>query len=452
MSPPIRSRLPAAWLLLGLLGFSTLHAGESGEPEEIESLRLEIQRMQAELATLQRRLEQVAPEAERSPPEPASASASASAIDDSSDEALASRVAALEQQQDPPQPSGIEFGGAVRLNYAWRDYDEDNKDRVGDFEIELFRINVDGAVGDVLLSAEWRRYNDFQAIHHAWLGYDISDRLQAQVGIHQVPFGLLPYASHSFWFGGTYYLGFEDDYDTGLKFIHRPNDDWTLHYAFYKNPEYASDSRFGRYSFDLVTGGEQRNSEINQLNFRAERHFSLSEATSLGLGFSIEGGQIWNDSTKSKGDRWAAAAHLNADAGPWNMQLQALRYEFKPENPAGVSEDFVQTGAFDFPFLMAAEANVYSANLARSLPVSVGPIDGMSCYNDFTLIDPRVADSAESIQNVTGCSVSAGGVFAYFDWIAGKNMWFAGGDGIGLNGDSAGRWRSRFNVNLGFYF
>jgi hypothetical protein len=450
MSPAIRSRLPAACLLLGLSGSSILHAGEPGSSDEVELLREQIVRMQSELAALQHRLDQIDAAGSPSvaePPSVAPDSAEAGSVD-----ALESRVAALEGQQLAPEPSGIDFGGALRLNYAWRDFDESNKDRVGDFELELFRINVDGAVGDVLLSAEWRRYNDFQAIHHGWLGYDFSETLQGQVGIHQVPFGLLPYASHSFWFGGTYYLGFEDDYDSGVKFIHRPNDDWTLHYAFYKNPEYANDSRFGRYSFDLVTSGEQQNSEINQLNFRAERHLELSTDATLDLGVSLEGGQIWNQTTRSKGERWAVAAHVNADVGPWNVQLQGLRYSFNPENPAGVSEDFVQTGAFDFPFLMAAEANVYSVNLARSLPVSFGPVDGMTCYNDFTLIDPRVADSAESIQNVTGCSVAAGGVFAYFDWIAGKNMWFAGGDGIGLNGASAGRWRSRFNVNLGFYF
>jgi len=450
MSPVFRSRLPAAFLLLGLFGFSMLHAGEPGSSDEVESLRQQIERMQAELVALQHRLDRLESVESRSRSEPLSVVPGAAG--DGSVDALESRVATLEDQQVEPDPSGIEFGGAVRLNYAWRDYDEDNKDRAGDFEIELFRINVDGAIGEVLLSAEWRRYNDFQAIHHGWLGYDFSETLQGQVGIHQVPFGLLPYASHSFWFGGTYYLGFEDDYDTGVKFIHRPNDDWTMHYAFYKNPEYASDSRFGRYSFDLVTGGEQQNSEINQLNFRAERHLALGADATVDLGVSLEGGQIWNEATRSKGDRWAVAAHLNADVGLWNMQLQGLRYDFNPDNPADVSEDFVQTGAFDFPFLMAAEANVYSINLARSLPVSLGPVDGMTCYNDLTLIDPRVSDSAESIQNVTGCSVSAGGVFAYFDWIAGKNMWFAGGDGIGLNGVSAGRWRSRFNINLGFYF
>jgi hypothetical protein len=40
----------------------------------------------------------------------------------------------------------------------------------------------------------------------------------------------------------------------------------------------------------------------------------------------------------------------------------------------------------------------------------------------------------------------------YVDWIAGNNMWFAGGPGIGIDDGSPSRWHSRLNVNIGFYF
>lgn len=351
----------------------------------------------------------------------------------------------------PAEEEGINFGGAVRLNYAWRDYDDTNKDRAGDFELELFRINARGTVGEVILDAEWRRYNDFQAIHHAWVGYEFDDSKHVELGITRVPFGILPYASHSFWFSGAYYMGFEDDYDTGVKFVQEAGD-WDFQYAFFKNPEYANDGRADRYSFDLVTGGDQQNAEINQLNFRAARTLSHGEDSSTELGLSLEAGQIYNYTTEDTGDRWAVAAHMNGNYGKWNLQLQGLSYEFNPENPTGVSDDFVQFGAFAFPFLMAAKGEVYTANVARSFDVDWGPITGVTCYNDFTYIDPRVDNSAESMQNVTGCAFSAGGLYTYVDWIAGKNMWFAGGDGVGLNGGSADKWRSRLNINLGYYF
>lgn len=443
--------------VLTLAGTGSLRADDQSSADQIERLEQQIRQMQQQLEQMQKRLKLISGAQESAAgdaplsPEPIAAEERVDPAETESLAELEQRVNTLEEAEVRTLPD-IAFGGALRLNYSWRDFDDANKDRLGDFELELFRINTDGRIGDIVLSAEWRRYNDFQAIHHGWLGYDFTPSLQGQIGISQVPFGLLPFASHSFWFGGTYYLGFEDDYDTGVKFVHTPDEDWTFHYAFYKNPEYANDDRFGRYSFDLVTDGDQQNEEINQLNLRAERHFTFSSETSLDLGVSLEGGQIFNRITRDEGERYAVAAHANALVGPWNLQFQALRYEFNPENPEGVADNFVQTGAFEFPFLMAAKGEVLTANVARTVPVSFGPVTGATCYNDFTFINPDVRDSADSIQNVTGCSVAIGGIFAYFDWITGKNMWFAGGDGIGRNATSAGKWRSRLNVNIGFYF
>lgn len=465
-SAPRHLSNPAGWCSSVLFMVAVLWADAIlASADDVESIKRQVAELQEQLDLLREQLATLesAGESEAlndpgtaadATPDPQQAGASAESSGTTPETAvttLAAEVASLDDRLDELAPA-IELGGALRLNYAWRDYDDSNKDRVGDFELELFRVNARGTVGDVILDAEWRRYNDFQAIHHGWVGYDFSDQLQGQLGITQVPFGILPYASHGFWFGGTYYLGLEDDYDTGIKFVHTPSDDWTFHYAFFKNPEYASDSRAGRYSFDLVTGGDQQNAEVNQLNLRAERHLSFGSNRTLDLGLSYEVGGIYNDITRETGDRFAVAAHADANLGPWNLQFQGIRYEFEPENPDGVSDAFVQTGAFGFPFLMAAKADVLSVNVARDLPVQFGPITGMTCYNDFTYIHPDVRNSADSIQNVTGCSVAAGGIFAYFDWIAGKNMWFAGGDGIGRNADTAGKWRSRLNVNIGFYF
>ena len=349
----------------------------------------------------------------------------------------------------PQAPEGIDFGGAVRLNYGWKDYDPVSKDRGGDFELELVRINMDGQVGDVGLSAEYRFYNGFEAVHHAYFEWPVRDEgWRGQLGISQVPFGILPYASHSYWFGGTYYMGFEDDYDTGLKFLWNEGP-WEAQFAFFKNPEYADDSRYGRYSFDVATGDDQFNSETNQWNARVARRIEHAGGHTV-LGASAQYGDVYNSATGRDGDRWAAAVHANPYVGVWNFMLQYIDYEFDPENPEGISGDTVQMSGFDFPFLMAAEGGVLSANVARSFDLSFGPIDGITCYNDFTHISPDAASwQRESIQNVTGCSVSAGGIYTYIDWVAGKNMWFAGGPGIGLDDTE---WRSRLNINLGYYF
>lgn len=133
---------------------------------------------------------------------------------------FADRLEALEQRAEisaPPEPPEasppespepvLTIGGAVRLNYNWREFSEPDKDKVGDFGFELFRLDVNGEYGDLTLSAQYRWYAPFEAVHHAYVGYQLSPEWEAQLGIHQVPFGILPYASHSFWFGATYLLG-----------------------------------------------------------------------------------------------------------------------------------------------------------------------------------------------------------------------------------------------------
>ena len=151
------------------------------------------------------------------------------------------------------------------------------KDKFGDFGFELFRIDVNGEYGNLGLSVQQRWYSNFNAVHHAYFSFNISEALDLHLGIHQVPFGILPYASHSFWFGATYYLGFEDDYDTGLKLLYKSNA-WDFQAAFYKNSEYVNSSRYGRYSFDLVTSDDQQNEEVNQLNIRIAHDIKLANS------------------------------------------------------------------------------------------------------------------------------------------------------------------------------
>ncbi len=118
----------------------------------------------------------------------------------------------------------IRIGGALRVNYGYQDWSETSKDKGGDFAFDTFRFNLDGSIKDIIFSAEYRFYPeyDFNTIHHGYMGYNFTDDLQVQLGIHQVPFGLQPFASHNFWFSGLYYIGLEDDYDMGIKLLYNP--------------------------------------------------------------------------------------------------------------------------------------------------------------------------------------------------------------------------------------
>jgi hypothetical protein len=303
----------------------------------------------------------------------------------------------------------------------------------------------------VLISAEYRWYSYQDVIHHGWLGYNFGENWQAQLGVTQVPFGLLPYASHNWWFAVPYYLGFEDDYDLGLKTIW-DRDGWNLQLAFFKNEEYGSASRLKRYSFDIVSD-LQDNEETNQFNARIARTLTHGDSSTTELGLSGQWGQIYNSATDDHGDMWAAAAHVNGTYGPLNVMLQALSYDYRPENPDGVDNDTIEMGAFDVSSLVASEGEIYLVGVSYDVPVAWGPISKLTFYNDYSILD-KSGVGPDSQINTTGCLITAGPVYTYIDLILGKNAQFLGGgdNPFGAADDSDDEWNKRFNVNVGYYF
>jgi hypothetical protein len=343
------------------------------------------------------------------------------------------------------------IGGAVRINYFWQDYNEQRKDRNGDFGFELFRIDVNGKYDQLFLSIQYRWYAYFEAVHHAYFGYKFSPDVEFQIGIHRVPFGILPYGSHSFWFDAIYYLGFEDDYDTGFKLIYKPGE-WDFQAAFYKNTEYIDASRTERYSFDLVTAEEQTNEEINQFNFRIARIINPVPDLKIDVGGSMEYGQIYNQTTRNKGSRFAYALHSDLYYRSWNFQFQWTHYEFVPKNPEGVDPRTVQLAAFQFPFLIAAKGDVITLNFAKDFELGWLLLDKVKCYIDFSKVIPNKIYGDNSTQIVVGSTLIKKGLYTYVDFIFGQNMWFAGGPGVGLESPDSNKWYSRLNINFGFYF
>lgn len=354
-------------------------------------------------------------------------------------------IAALALTGTQTAIADVKIGGAVRLNYAWKDYDQSNKDKNGEWDIELFRIDINGDDGNWFYSAQYRWYQDFEAIHHAYVGYKFDEDRSVKVGVTLVPFGLLPVSSHGFWFGGTYYLGLEDDYDTGVVYEQKDGD-WLFHAAYFHNAEYQSGDRYDRYSFDLAAVDGQRADENGQINLRAERtlHFASSK---LKLGASAQIGRLYRYDSKTHDSRWAGALHADwsNDAG-WQVQLQEAHYKYD------TGTDTVELSAFQFPFPVASEADVVSLNLAKTFTVNNDFVDTVTCYNDHTQTLASGQGVDNSIQNVTGCLLVKGGLYTYIDWIAGKNMWFAGGDGIGFDSPDNTGWHSRLNINIGYYF
>ena len=378
---------------------------------------------------------------------------------------------------------GINLGGAVRVNYSYLDWDEGDDERYGDFDFDTFRINLDGEIKGILLSAEYRFYPqyDFHTPHHAWFGYDFTDNLQGQLGIHQVPFGLQPYASHNFWFSGAYYVGLEDDYDLGLKFLYSRGP-WALALAFYKNEELGDPGNAGRYSVDVIDNADggfagaqpDGNRETNQFNARVTHTLDHGELGSTELGLSGQWGQLYNEITEDKGDHWAGALHLNGNYGRWNLQLEYAAYGYDQKNPDTISrtigervdaegnvvpipetvvvdDDIITMGGYSFSWGVPADAQIGIVNLAYALPVDWGPVDSLTFYSDNTVIEPDESRFDTIWQNVVGCLVAAGPLFTYIDLISGEDMIFMGGDMVGDTDASRSR-NTRLNINFGYYF
>ncbi|MEJ2621035.1 MAG: carbohydrate porin [Candidatus Thiodiazotropha sp.] len=417
----------------------SLYADEKGNA----SLLTEIQQMQQRIEQLEQQVKQDQQPAEQ-------VETTAQPQPEAESEAVA------EASKTEPE-EGIKVGGAVRFQYSNERYREGNRDRGGDFDFDIFRLNLDGQVGGVLLSAEWRWFQYMNVVHHAWVGYRIKDGVEAQAGIQKVPFGVLPYNSHNFFFSSNYYVGLEDDYDAGIKYLHQEGP-WDLRVGFYFNDEQGGvdgyvDHREDRYSYDVVgyrgsaegTYDEPLNAiaENNTLNGRIAYQLSPLKELDLEIGFSGQYGLL-HDGDDKAGDHSAYALHLVADYGPWNMQLQATTYQYDVDDGA----DLMAVGAYSFFDTIPAEADSYTANLAYSLPVSWGAISNLTFYNDFSLITNKSADLDDTWMNVLGVAVSAGGLYTYIDFVSAENQPFIGG----TMGADSGETEHRLNINLGYYF
>jgi len=349
--------------------------------------------------------------------------------------------------------ASIKVGGAVRFQYGIKDYDEDDKDRGGDFDFDVFRLDFNGTIGDITLSAQYRWYQYMDAVHHAYVAYQFDENWQGQVGITQVPFGNLTYNSNSFFFSTNFYVGLEDDYDAGLSFI-GDYDKHDIRIAFFKTDEmggidgYVGD-KTGRYSYDIVgtrnpgegiyDSPQQGLADDSTFNLRYAYKFDSFEVGASLLSGGIEG------EDGNAGDHNAYAFHAKGNIDNFGVMFQYTDYEYDLDD----GSDFVTVGAYAFYDTIPASATIYNLNLSYSLPVEIGPITNLTFYNDYNLMTDKSGDLKEdTMMNVTGVMVTSGNLYTLIDFAIGQNQPFLGGS---LAGDSD-ETNSRLNINFGYYF
>ncbi|SHO62110.1 hypothetical protein [Algoriphagus zhangzhouensis] len=392
--------------------------------------------------------------------------------------------AALETKKDT---SWLKIGGALRLNTIYAKYEGKTfplgTEGRNDWTWDTWRINVDSYSDGLQFSFEYRFYPTFNThfIKYGWIGYRFNTSTNLQFGITQVPFGLLTYASHSWWFMTPYYVGLEDDHQIGFNFT-KDFKHWKFNVAYFllSEPRGTNELSYGvassaRYSYDVVPIPGNSNIERRQINLRAARKLESGE-----IGLSLQTHEVYNQQTTHTGRQFATAIHFENNWGRWNLKTQALYYNFKNVWDDNNNElDVVQMGAYGFgTYDVAAEAAMYTIGIAYDIPVQWGPIRNIQLYNDYTYmqkmgkveVNGQSQKFAPTHMHVPGALISAGKIYCYFDIARGINQpWltdsFGGnsiGSGRGINYlepisatnpiDQNPNWNTRLNINLGYYF
>jgi len=342
----------------------------------------------------------------------------------------------------------LNIGGAVRVNYSYKEYDKQSQTTLGGLDFELFRFNVSSEIGQFKLFAQYRWYSEFSMPEYAYMSFDLTDNSEIQLGLNKVPFGVLPYSSFGYWESILYHLGLEDDNDLGLKYSYS-DQRWDIDLGFYKNSELSS-ANHARYSFDVVTDAKKGefNHEVNQLNVRVQKNYS-----STSLGISLQYGELYNEQTLDTGEHSAYAVHLTSSYNNWHIQFELGSYQYNPKNSKGQVTNKILIGAFENAFYVASEADFYLLNVSRDIETSFDVIDKMSCYNNFGVIKPKHRSSDvgnKTLQNLLGCTFKTDAITTYVEMISGVNSAFVNGPGIGLIDDKS--WSHRININVGYYF
>lgn len=377
-------------------------------------------------------------------------------------------------QQDEPTLD-VSVNGSLRFNVLFRSYGagqggnfEAQADRVlgdGGFTFDTFRIGASGSYGSLIFDLEYAFYPasfGTKFIHHGWVGYEFSDAFQTQVGVSQVPFGIQPYASSSWFFNYTYYVGLEDDYDAGIKAVYQSGN-WDLQGAYYMNSEqtfFFGSTNASRYSYDVVpstrAGYIQTRgiSEEHQLNAKAAYSFNHGDVGFTKVGASGQIGQLLNRRTGGTGSRSAWAVHFQ---GRYQGFEAKLEYAQQSMNPPDVNDDrFVVMGAYGSPYRVASEIDVISSSLAYHVPVDIGPISEIKPYYDYSRVGKEISGWNDNASHILGFLTSSGPVFVYTDLIVSKghpfNQPFDATYPSVLAQQRDNEWQTAFNINIGIYF
>ncbi|MCH2107851.1 MAG: hypothetical protein MK135_00855 [Polyangiaceae bacterium] len=357
------------------------------------------------------------------------------------------------------------LGGALRFNYTLKTWDTVNQSRGGEFLFDTFRLNTELRYDRLIAAAEYRLYGSFgNYLKLGWMGIQFNENLNVKVGVTLVPFGLLPYASHSWFFNLGYYSGFEDDRDMGVAFHWTP-ENFDIRFGYFHSDEGNYQGRSldsARYSYDLSKVPEIVDANgivIQEASSLKEQHAGAlrisqtlsTETASLLYGASGQFGGIYDEASQRYGTRWASSIFLRGRIQNLELLLEGARIERSPPSGTGPDQG-IWMGAYDSAYRVARDFWLLESGLAYTYALNLGLIESIQIYDDFGVM--LKDEGATTFQNVFGALLSAKYIYTYCDFAAGKNQPWIGGDwenGL-AEGDPNATWEMRFNINLGLYY
>ncbi|MBS0348096.1 MAG: hypothetical protein JSR69_16735 [Proteobacteria bacterium] len=362
----------------------------------------------------------------------------------------------------------LKIGGALRARY---DYTFDNANNVSKLSFDTFRIDVNYDSPTLYGAAQYRFYGSAYPYDYtkevgrinfptfAWLGYKVSEDTRVVAGLNQIPFGLLPFVSSTFYQTLVNNIGLEEVYNLGIKLQHKSGA-WDMQLGFYPRDggNWAGTSKDGdRYSVNVVhadnsLSGGSNNRERNQLVGRAAYTFQHSDSARSELGVSALHSTLHNADTNEDGSRNAYALHYGGKFGAFGVMAEAGRQNMTPRNPSATGDRTVTFGAYDGSFNVAAKGNFYSAEASYVLPWSFKAVSNITPYLNYSTFTKDDAGFRNSQRVIAGASFTAGPLFIYTEMRWGKNDPYTGdyANGAAAGGDNV--WKKAFYANIGYYF
>ena len=393
-----------------------------------------------------------------------------------------------------PKKSPIKIGGAMRINYIRGSYvNQGRGEKIGDVDIEIFRLNADLDYNNIIGRLEYRWYpryfgqsHGYSMIHTAWLGYNLGDLGTVKAGIVRVPFGPTAYgASTSWFFDQHFYVGLADDMDLGIRWTDTL-DKLTLDVGYFlmSEPQTIGGSlASSRYSYDIVKweekadangdvkwgAGENGFDEQHQFNVRAI--YSLEDIADVGASLQfglLKGTNVGND---DGGNHYAVSAHMKNAFADFTLYSQFSYYahNITDDTPWGTG-DLIPMGAYDFAWPIASKGLIPALSLRYGGidTSSISWIDSVTPYAEWSTILKTVDDYNASTLVTLGASWTVfGDLYVYSDVglsdgnsfvghktadgeVEGYGNIYTGAGDFGANGNNAWNWR--LNFNFGYYF